>query len=77
MNLSSLILFNLGKANSAVCTCRFAEQTVAHILQDNPDLESARNDTWSTPSTLEDKFWDSLTSLEQTSSFLEEAGILT
>ena len=38
---------------------------------------SARGYAWPTPSTLSDKLWGSLASLEQISSFLDEAEILT
>ena len=52
----------------------FAEQT---IEQDCPNLEATRRNTRPTLNSLQEKLWGSLTSLAQTSSFLEDGEILT
>ena len=48
-------LFKVGKANSLVCSRGFAKQKVERILQDCPNLEATRRNTWPIPNSLQEK----------------------
>ena len=68
-------LFRIGKAESPACPCGYKEQTVEHILQHCPALETYRAAAWPNTSTLHDKLWGPPDCLHLTHNFLENSGL--
>ena len=64
----------MGLADSAACPCGATQQTVEHFLQMCPHLDQLREETWSTPTTVQDKLYGDEPSLHRTMHFITTSG---
>ena len=66
-------LKRIGVAESALCDCGVADQTVEHVLNTCPNLTLLRNQIWPEGTTLETKLWGTTEDLRRTFQFTTAA----
>ncbi|XP_062614077.1 uncharacterized protein LOC134275799 [Saccostrea cucullata] len=59
---------------SPMCPCGEAEQNTEHLLQHCRIHQALRNNTWPTPTTLQEKLYGPVEALQKTTRFVEETG---
>lgn len=60
-------------APSPFCPCGRAEQTTEHILQDCPELQDLRKETWPQRTSLQDKLYGTVEALQKTTDFVTKS----
>ena len=60
---------------SPMCPCEEAEQDAAHILQDCRYHRSLREETWPEPTTLQDKLYGPVETLQRTTTFMSRTNL--
>ncbi|XP_062579709.1 uncharacterized protein LOC134241701 [Saccostrea cucullata] len=59
---------------SPMCPCGEADQNTEHLLQHCRIHQALRNNTWPTPTTLQEKLYGLVEALQKTTRFVEETG---
>ena len=70
-------LKKIGIAESSMCDCLIADQTLAHVLQDCTLHKHIRKQIWPMETTLEAKLWGTAADLRRTVQFVTSTGLKT